>query len=235
MLLAACGLVLAAAGGWFCWQTLTVDELVAAGDALGRAGAGADAAQLQAALAGLDGQAGAEAAAARMRLRYALAWKMPDRLEWRRQLLAALTDGREGLAASPTRADIALLIADIEFVLFGPGSWVYQPLELSFRSAPREEWLIYKRIDLDLRLVAAAPPEAKAGIVGDIAVLGEPFRSTDHYRVLARAAYRAGPAAIAAVRQQLARGHPWPLQFFNEDLNRLATRAPGVAAKGPLR
>ncbi|HEV2302423.1 MAG TPA: hypothetical protein VGR91_12720 [Stellaceae bacterium] len=152
-----------------------------------------------------------------------------DEAQWRRQLLATREAARRTLLLSPSRADVSLALAEVEYLLHAPRQAVEAPLELSFASAPRELWIVKRRIGLGLRLAPDASPRLEKHIESDIRILGEPFRSLDNYWVLARAALRAGPAAIALVRQILARGHPWPFQFFNQDLDRLSARKPAAA------
>lgn len=158
---------------------------------------------------------GAEAAAARMFRHYAAAATASDYLHWRRELLEALAAGRQALTENPARADVSLQLAAIEFWLFGAGDAVYAPLRLSFVTAPRELWIIERRIGLDLELVADAAPDLQADISRDIQVLGEPFRDTGNYRILARAAAAAGPLAAARVRKELGPDPPYRLQLFD--------------------
>lgn len=166
----------------------------------------------ESALAFLDYTAANDAARAR------------DGARWRRDLLATREAARRALYLSPARADVSLALAEVEYLLHAPRQAVEAPLELSFVSAPRELWIVKRRIGLGLFLAADASPRIEAHIESDIRVLGEPFRSLDNYWVLARAAAAAGPVAIALVREILARGHPWPFQFFNQDLDRLSAR-----------
>jgi hypothetical protein len=224
--LAAAGIAMLVGGLVVSWQAWKTGPWIAEAYRIPGGGPVPAASRLAAALAALDGQPGVDAAAARMHLHYAAAWQAPDRLEWRRQLLAALGDGREALAADPARADVSLLLAEIEFTLFGPGEWVYAPLRLSIATAPAERWVIEWRIGLDLKLVATAPSDLQAGIARDVRVIGEPGLGLGYYQVLARAAFAAGPAAIAFVRRELAPQHsPWPLDFFDKNLAALKTGA----------
>jgi hypothetical protein len=217
-LLLLLGLGIMAGGGVLLYRTADTAGPVALGHAVGAGGAAPGNAELAATIAALDATPGADLAAARMFLHEAAAQAAPNRLEWRRHLLLAVTAARQALTASPTRAEVALKLAEIEWTLFGPGDWADLPLRLSFLTAPRELWIVNRRIGLDLSLVAAAPAELQAHIAMDIRILGEPFQDTGNYRRLARAAFLAGPPAIAVVRRELSAGHPWPLGFFEQYL-----------------
>lgn len=219
------GFGIAGGGAVLLWRTGATAGPVATGYRA-RSGAEPSRAEIGWALAALDRRSGADPAAARLFLRYALANRAPDRLEWRRQLLAALDDGREALAASPGRADVSLALAEIEFLLFGPGQSVYDPLRLSFMTAPRELWIIDRRIGLGLKLIPSAPADLREDIASDIRVLGEPFRDPHNYWILARAAALASPDAVAVVRAQLSRGHPWPRQLFEQYFAELSAGQP---------
>jgi hypothetical protein len=151
--------------------------------------------------------ASAEAAAARA-----------NRLAWIRELLAARASARQTLALEPMRADVSLALAEIEFLLRGPGKPVYAALKLSYITAPRELWIVERRIGLELMLVPTAAPEILSYVEDDVRSLGQPYRNTGFYRELARAAFVAGPPAIALVRRVLASVHEQPLQIFNQDL-----------------
>jgi hypothetical protein len=180
-------------------------------------------AQRDAAIAHLEALPGpgADALAALAFLHYAAADDLAARHEterWRDELIATGAPARRALALAPTRADVALMLAEVEFLRGGAGTRVYAPLELSYDTAPRELWVVKRRIGLGLRLVATAPGGLGDRIAGDIRILGEPGRDTDNYRVLARAALLAGPAAIATVRRELGLGHPWPFQIFEQYL-----------------
>jgi hypothetical protein len=142
-----------------------------------------------------------------------------DRTAWQRELIAAGAAARQALSLSPARADLALALAEIEFLRGGPGPNVYQPLELSYHTAPRELWVVQRRIGLGLRLIAVAPRDIVERVISDVHILGEPFRDTDQYRILAQAAYVAGPAALAIVERELGRGHPWPFGAFEKFLS----------------
>lgn len=153
--------------------------------------------------------------------------RLSDASTWRAEVLAARTAARTALRRSPMRGDIALALAELEYLLHAPQKSVEQPLALSFISAPRELWIVKRRVGLGLRLFLDVPQNLEAHIESDVRLLGEPFESLDNYEVLARAAWQAGPAAIALVREILARGHPWPFGFFNEDLERLTAQERG--------
>lgn len=153
-----------------------------------------------------------------------------DRMLWQQELDAAATDATEALVRSPTRADLSLILAEIEFLRKGAGPEVYRALTLSYWTAPRELWIVQRRIGLGLRLIAVAPPDLADAIVGDIHILGEPFRDTERYRILAQAAFVAGPAAVGVVERELGLGHPWPFQLFEQDLAELSSKRRGAAA-----
>jgi hypothetical protein len=143
---------------------------------------------------------------------------------WGRELAAAAEAARQGLALGPTRADLALVVAEIEFLQHGATAAVYAPLTLSYRMAPRELWIAQRRIALGLRLLAVAPRDIAEDVTSDIRILGEPFKDTNRYRLLAEAALAAGRAAVTAVERELGRGHPWAFQLFEEDLAELSAQ-----------
>lgn len=143
---------------------------------------------------------------------------------WRRELTAAAGAARQGLALAPTRADLALVLAEIEFLQHGATAAVYPPLALSYSTAPRELWIAQRRIALGLRLLAVAPRDIAEDVTADIRILGEPFRDTSRYRLLAQAALVAGPAAVTAVERELGRGQLWPFQLFEQYLADLSAQ-----------
>lgn len=147
-----------------------------------------------------------------------------DRATAQQQLDEAAAAAREALALSPARADLALVLAEIELLREGAGPKVYEALTLSYRTAPREMWIVKRRIGLGLRLIAVAPHEIADDVMSDVHMLGEPFSDPERYRILAEAAYIAGPAAIATVERELGLGHPWPFGAFEKDLSELRTR-----------
>jgi len=152
---------------------------------------------------------------------------------WRRELAAVGDAARRGLAVAPTRADLALVLAETEFLQHGANAAVYAPLALCYRMAPRELWIAQRRIALGLRLLTVAPPDIADDITADIGILGEPFRDTARYRILAQAALAAGPAAVTAVERELGRGHPWPFQLFEQDLAELSAKRAAATPSRP--
>ncbi|HEX3538475.1 MAG TPA: hypothetical protein VHU15_17080 [Stellaceae bacterium] len=153
---------------------------------------------------------------------------------WRWELSAAAAAARQSLILAPTRADLALVLAEAEFLQHGATAAVYPPLALSYRTAPRELWIAQRRIALGLRLLAVAPREIAEDVTSDIRILGEPFRDSSRYQLLAEAALVAGPAAVTAVERELGRGHPWPFQLFEQDLAELsAKRGLSATARPP--
>ena len=149
-----------------------------------------------------------------------------------RELNEAASAARRALALSPARADLAVALAEIEFLRNGAGPEVYKALDLSYRTAPRELWIVQRRIGLGLRLIAVAPPGLADNIVSDIHILGEPFAPPEQYQMLAEAAFVAGPAAVATVERELGLGHPWPFGFFEKRLSELrANRAGQLGTK----
>ena len=148
----------------------------------------------------------------------------------RRELDAAADAARRGLTLAPTRADLALVLAEIEFLQHGASTAVYAPLALCYRMAPRELWIAQRRIALGLRLLAVAPRDIADNVTSDIRILGEPFRDTSRYRILAQAAFLAGPAAVTAVERELGRGHPWTFELFEQNLAELSAKRATPAA-----
>lgn len=227
------GLGIAGGGGLLLYGSLRSAGAVAAGYGVRNGGVELTGKELDSAILRLAAlpRRGADEEGALTFLDYAAADRAArrrDAAQWRRELLATRQAARRTLSLSPTRADISLALAEVEYLLHAPREAVEAPLELSFAAAPRELWIVKRRIGLGLRLVPDASPGLRNLIESDIRLLGEPFRSLDNYWVLARAAQRAGPVAIALVRQILARGHPWPFQFFNQDLARLSARQPAA-------
>jgi hypothetical protein len=225
------GLGIAAGGGLLLYRSLRSADAVAAGYGVRNGGIELSGKELDAAILHLRALPlpDADEEGALTFLEYAAADRAArarDGARWRRDLLATREAARRALYLSPTRADISLALAEVEYLLHAPQQAVEAPLELSFVSAPRELWIVKRRIGLGLRLAADASPRIEDHIESDIRVLGEPFRSLDNYWVLARAAAAAGPIAIALVREILARGHPGPFQVFNQDLDRLPARKP---------
>lgn len=147
------------------------------------------------------------------------------------EMIAARRAAVETLEKAPTRADISLLLAWIELQTGKARQAIDGPLLLSYETAPRELWLIERRIWLGLRLASSATPELRAHIVNDIRTMGAPFRSTELYMDLAQAARAAGIYAITLVRHELAAIHNQPLQAFNMDLARLDAEAAAAAKK----
>lgn len=139
----------------------------------------------------------------------------------KQQLATARQRALQTLSMAPTRADVSLVLAEIEYLSGESYAEVARALLLSYLTAPRELWIIERRIGLGLRLAPIATPELTAHIVGDIRVMGEPFRDPTLYLELARAAYAGGPYAIALVRRELAAIHDQPLHVFNYDLEQL--------------
>ena len=228
------GLGIVACGGLLLYRSLRSAEAVAAGYGVRNGGIELSGKELDSAILRLAALPlrDADEEGALTFLHYAAAdqaARRRDQQEWRRQLSATRIAARRTLSLSPTRADVSLALAETQYLLHAPRQAVEAPLELSFVSAPRELWIVKRRIGLGLRLVPDPWPRLEDHIESDIRILGEPYRSLDNYWVLARAALRAGPAAIALVRQILARGHPWPFQFFNQDLDRLSAGKPAAA------
>jgi hypothetical protein len=225
MLLA--GVALAAAG----WSALDrarhSGEWVTAADGLRGGGETLPPAPLETGIRELQGQqgSGADELGALAFLHYAAAENAiatSDSEGWRTHLAAATDAAGQGLALAPTRADLALVLAEIEFLQHGPGAAVYRPLALSYRMAPRELWIAQRRIALGLRLLAVAPRDIADDVTSDIRILGEPFRDTGRYRLLAQAALVAGPAAVTAVERELGRGQLWPFQLFEQYMAELS-------------
>lgn len=218
-------------------RTWRLAAWIAAGYAVRNGGAQLTTAQRNAVIAHLEAAArpGADALAALTFLHYAAAddpaaGRGTERR--RDELIATGALARRALAVAPTRADLALVLAEIEFLRGGAGPAVYAPLELSYDTAPRELWIVERRIGLGLRLIATAPRALGDRIADDIRILGEPFRDTSNYRVLAREAFLAGPAAIATVRRELGLGHPWPFQIFEQYLTELNSQRQAPPSRG---
>lgn len=148
-----------------------------------------------------------------------------DKATMTRELAAARIAAVQTLSLAPTRADVSLALAEIELLSGKDREAISRPLLLSYVTAPRELWIIERRIAIGLRLAAEATPDLMPHILSDIRTLGEPFRSTDYYLELARAARNGGPYAIALVRRELAAIDDQPLQAFNADLDKLASAA----------
>jgi hypothetical protein len=227
--IACLGVAIAVAGALSFERTWHTGGLVAAVDGLRGNGETLPPARLETAISQLEAQHGARAAelGALAFFHYAAADEAlvhGDRTAWQRELIAAGAAARQALSLSPARADLALALAEIEFLRGGPGPNVYQPLELSYRIAPRELWVVQRRIGLGLRLIAVAPRDVVERVISDIHTLGAPFADTDQYRILAQAAYVAGPAALAIVERELGRGHPWPFGAFETFLGELRAR-----------
>jgi hypothetical protein len=228
ILLAVIGLEIAISGAQLAWQMLRTDPLVRTADnvrdgvvTLPKSELLADAATLEARSG--DRRTGDEAGALAI-LYYAAAQDSQNEGktdEATREFIAARTMCLQTLAQAPTRADISLALAEIEYLLgHGPDA-IEKPLLLSYLTAPRELWIIQRRIDLGLRLAAKASPELRARIVSDVDTLGEPYRDTNLYLILAQAAHNSGPYAVALVRHELAAINPEPLEAFNLDLEKL--------------
>jgi hypothetical protein len=73
-------------------------------------------------------------------------------------------------------------------------------------------------------LVTTADPQLEALIARDVRLLGQPYRGTDLYRILAAAAFRAGPPAVDMVRRELAQVHEQPLHIFEGAVAEMAAR-----------
>ncbi|HZB93311.1 MAG TPA: hypothetical protein VE397_17825 [Stellaceae bacterium] len=211
-------------------RALGVDGLVRTGDGVRNGGLRLSRAELLDAAARLEAASGpspdAEEAGALTFLHYAAADAAAeggDSAGAVRERAAARAMAVKTLAAAPTRADVSLALAELRFLDGKDRGEIVRPLLLSYETAPRELWIIERRIGLGLRLAATAGPDLMPHIIADIRTLGEPFRSTDYYRELAVAAWRAGPYAVALVGRELA---PEPLSFFNRDLGQLAARPP---------
>jgi hypothetical protein len=218
-----------AAAGWFSFERVWNSAgWIAAADSL-RGGEPLPPARLEAGIArlgSLHDPDGAELGALAF-LHYAAAEHAIARNDiegWRRELTEAAEAAKRGLSVAPTRADLALVLAEVEFLQHGAGAAVYAPLALSYRLAPRELWIAQRRVELGLRLLAVAPPEIGDAVMSDVRMLGEPFRDTSRYRILAQAALAAGPAAVTAVERELGRGHLWPFQIFERDLAELSAQ-----------
>jgi hypothetical protein len=131
----------------------------------------------------------------------------------------------ETLKMAPTRADVSLTLAWIELAMGKERPAIDAPLLLSYETAPRELWIIERRIWLGLRLASTATPQLMSHIVNDIRTMGAPFRSSDLYMELAQSARAAGLYAITLVRHELGAIHDQPLQAFNTYLARLDAQA----------
>src|SRR5579883_2799146 len=225
--LVAAGISLTTAGVFLLYVSLVCGEAMRiAYDE--RNGANVPRSDIDRAIVQLDGVArfsviSAEGVAALAFLHYAAAGRarQTNTALWLSELSATRQAARQALRLSPTRADVSLVLAEAEYLLDPSQRNFEAPLLLSLVTAPRELWIATRRIGLELRVFQDVSPEVEVGIEADIRLLGEPYQSLDNYEVLARAASNGGPAAIALVQEILARGHPWPFRFFNEDLERL--------------
>jgi len=224
-MLAALGFAIAGAGAALLYRTAQTGSDVESGNGIRNGGLSLSETVLNGTTERLGLRAGPRANADELGaltfLHYALAEAAVgrgDRKGWIRELLAARASARQALALEPTRADVSLALAEIEFLLHGAGKPADTALELSFLTAPRELWIVERRIGLGFKLIATAGPDLRSLVAGDVRALGQPYRDTSYYRELARAAYLAGPAAIAFVRGVLATVHEQPLQIFDSDL-----------------
>ncbi len=196
---------------WQGVETLSAAEATAMIDTLRRVAGEGGSADEAAALSFLHSVAASEAAIQR------------DAATWRRELRAARADARMTLALAPARADVALSLAEAEFQLGAGDDSVDTALRLSFDVAPRELWIAQRRIGLGLRLIATAPSDIRSNVARDVRMVGEPAQNLERYRILASAAFLAGPAAVAFVRSELSVAHEQPLALFNAYLAELET------------
>jgi hypothetical protein len=222
ILLAIIGLELAINGAELAWHMLCTDSLVRTAIHVRNGGLSLPKSDLLADAAQLDERSGddrtADEAGALVFLYYAAAQISQgegNAGEATQELMAARKMCVQTLALAPTRADVALALAEIEFLLGSSKEAVERPLILSYLTAPRELWIIERRIGLGLRLASAASPELLPHILSDIDTLGEPYRDTGLYRDLAQAAHSGGPYAVALVRRELGTKDPEPLAAFN--------------------
>lgn len=219
------GFAVALAGLHFGDETLRSGALIATGNAVRNGGLELSRADLESAAARLEAVSApdpsADEAGALTFLHYAAAdqaMRADDITGAHQELEAAKRNARQTLRRAPTRADAALALAEIEYLEGGGMEAIAPPLLLSYQSAPRELWIVERRIGLGLRVASDANPELLRNIDADIRIMGEPFRDVALYRELAEAAHNAGPYAVALVREQLATQIDQPLQTFNKDL-----------------
>lgn len=225
------GLMLAAAGGGIAWCEARSAGAVATGYGLRNGGLRLTPAQVSSSLAGFGSSTSllpptADEEAALTFIYYEAAdqaARSRNKVEYQNYLKAAQTSARRVVSLSPTRGDMSLVLAEIEYLLGAPRDAVEHALMLSFMTSPRELWIARRRIGLGLRLAPVDRSDLEQSVEADVRLLGEPYQSLGNYMALAQAAANAGPVAIALVREILARGHPWPFKFFNEDLQRLQT------------
>jgi hypothetical protein len=189
--------------------SLSITEMTAMIDTLRRVAGERPTADEAAALTFLHSVAASQAAIQR------------DAATWRQELRAARVDALKALASAPTRADVALSLAEAEFLLGAGDDVVDKAIRVSFEVAPRELWIVQRRILLGLRLIANAPPDIRLNIARDVGVMGEPSQNLGYYRGLASAAFLAGPAAVVFVRSELSVAHEQPLALFNAYLAEL--------------
>ena len=194
------------------------------------------AAALPAAIAGLEAlsQRSGDEAGALTFLHYALAEDAigrGDAAAARQDAARAEAGARETLRLAPARADVALALAELRYRRGADRAAIEAPLRLSYSTAPRELWIIERRIDLGLRMAPLIATEgAWSDLLGDIKrdirTLGEPGHDPVYYLEIARAAYASGFYAMALARQELAAVSPQSLQVFNQDIEALGAAKP---------
>jgi hypothetical protein len=230
-LLIAAGLAIAAGGASLLSREARTAALVEVGTSMRDGATDRSHAELLAAAARLEATAPvrtADEAGALTFLYYAAAQasrRAGDAAAAASELAAARRFSVETLARAPTRADVSLLLATIQFATGQPRQAIDAALLLSYETAPRELWIIERRIWLGLRLAATATPELRSHIVNDIRTMGAPFHSANLYLELAQAARAAGLYAITLVRHELAAINNQPLQAFNIYLAQLDAEA----------
>lgn len=242
ILLALIGLEMAISGAQLAWRTLRTDSLVRiANDAISGA-VRLPKSELLADAAALETRSGdhrtGDQAGAIAFLYYIAAQDSQNEGktdEATREITAARDMCLETLQVAPTRADVALALAEIEYLLGRDRAAVEGPLLLSYLAAPRELWIIKRRINLGLRLVSQATPDLRAHIASDVETLGEPYRDTNLYLILAQAARNAGPYAVAFVRHKLAAINSEPLEAFNLDIEKLEGIPAAASPRGNPR
>lgn len=228
LIFVALGLAIAAGGIQLSSRTLATGAMTRLGNDVRNGGLELSQAVLVATAARLDAASAewrtGEEAGALTFLYYAAARSSMangNAAEAQQELAAAAAAARQTLQRAPTRADVSLALGEIEYLTGGTRDAMTKPLLLSYQTAPRELWIIERRIGLGLRLADRANPELRRYIVSDIRTLGDPFRDTVLYLELARAAFNAGPYATALVRHELASINDQPLQAFNQDIEKL--------------
>ncbi len=228
LILVVFGLAIAAGGIQLVSRTLATGAMTRLGNNVRNGGLQLSKAALVATAARLDAASAerrtGEEAGALTFLYYAAAedsMRNGNAAEAQQELAAAKAAARQTLQLAPTRADVSLALAEMEYLTGANRDAIAKPLLLSYQTAPRELWIIERRIGLGLRLADQASPELLRYIVSDIRTLGEPCRDTALYFELARAAFNAGPYATALVRRELAAINDQPLRAFNQDIDQL--------------